>query len=907
MTAVSSDRGDTHKLTARELDVLVLLGHHLTNKEIALRLQLSLFTVKDYVESIRQKLDAVTRGQAVDKARSLGLLPSVSAVRPSKPNNLPVVPTPIIGRSRELREIMDLLSSPETRLVTVTGPGGIGKTRIMIAAAGLVSENGKYPDGTVYISAITLESKAQLLSSIAEALGLHVSDKEQITELVMNYLASRRVLLMLDSYEHLVSEVSLISQIISSTQTTLLITSRERLHIYGEQVYTISGLNYADAHSEHDAHEMFVACANRLRATLEFAPEERSAITQICKLVEGFPLAIELASSWAHILPIKTIADKIEGSLDILESDTVNIPQRHRSIRAVFDYSLQFLSPELGRIFLSMAYCRGTFSLEAASAISGASISDIRDLVDKSLIYVTDYRYRYHELIRQFASELLSKNADLDSQIRTTYMHYYADLLLEHAQDLYTSDEFDALIALKLEIANIRHALQIAMALKNKDVIGQSMRPLLAFYELTSRYEEGRALFEQIEAAVQPSGDAVLLAIVQVAVSAMSLHTQAFNETKERLVRCERVLYPAYPDWLGIGYRLLGELETNQGNFNDAVAYFQESIEIYEEFNSPVHIALAERRLGKAFQDIGHTEQAYDYYIKSQKRFVELHYDRGIAMVLHRLGDLAYDYGRYEEAQTYLLHSLSIHRTLYDTDAIGRIYNKLGILSHSRGDMDKASEYFHLCYEIAEQIGVRYQLIVYANNIGVIEQDRQNYPDALAWFEKCLLLANTIGDDLNTGLALNNLGRLAYLQQRYAEALEFCLRSLEIRRKTAYLPGLLYCLYYIGDILVATGDSDDALAHYIEGLKLAMSSQSVVRGLDLLLGVARAVKSPNPCLANNIATLIETHPATQAKSRVEAKNLVGSLTLAELACEEDIHEWQQLATAVIERYSKPDA
>lgn len=893
----------THpNITPRELDVLQLLNHHLADKEIAAHLKIRLDTVKDHVKSIREKLSAVNRAHAVDIARQMGLIQPLEDLKPKR-NLLPKQSMPLIGRSHETHEIISYITKPDVRLATITGPGGIGKTRIALHVAHELFDSGQYPDGIFFVSLLSLDSEYQLIRHLVEVLGLGEIINQQFKTAVMNFLADKAILLIFDNYEHFLPQLDFVKELIEASQADILVTSRERLNLRGEALFLISGLPYENNGIDRDAFELFVACLSRLQALKQFDKTEEDLIHHICQLVQGFPLAIELAVSWAYILPLQTIAREIEKSLDILENDKLNLPARHQSIRAVFNYSMQFLAPELKQIFLSLAYCKGTFSLEAAIIIAGANPANLRDLVDKSLMYVSEQRYVFHALIRQYAQEVLQSYPSLAEQSRDRYLMYYFNFLGENAEKLHSAEEYQGLILLRQEYDNIRHAIHMALQDNQFQFIRQCLYGLLMFYELNSMYEEGGEVFKSILNKGKDVFDASFLAMLELAICAMNLHTDNFDDTKKRLLQCIQILNPMNPYWLGIGYRLLGELETNQGNLTAAKEYLTESIEIYEEIravDSEIHLALAERQLGLILQDAGKAQEALPHYRRSQELFRQRGYDRGLAMVLHRLGEVAHHQGDYVEAKSYYIDSLAIHEKLKDMDGIGRVYNKLGSLAYQNGDFDQALEYFRVSYDIAESIGASYQLAVYANNLGVLAQDRQDYEQAQKWFEQCLKLAEKIGDNKHRGLAFNNLGKLAYAQKQYEKALDFCLQGLAIRRKTMYMQGLLHSLLEVGKAYAALGQSDKAMQRYIEGLALAIQSQSVVRGLDFLFAVSRIITEKKPCLAQNIRRLVASHEATQATTRRLAEE--AQQNAVELICDSELETWEGLAGELLKEF-----
>lgn len=403
--------------------------------------------------------------------------------------NLPRPVTPFIGRESEIIRLVELLSHDDCRLLTLTGPGGIGKTRLALEVT--QHQNGDFRDGYCFIPLQPLSSPQFILSAIAEGLPFHFScTSSALFEQVLDYLSDKSLLLIMDNFEHLLEGVDLVSDILfHAPSVKILTTSRERLNLVEEWVYEVGGLSFPTNESESDveiygAVQLFMHNARRVHSGLKLTQAQRPAVSRICRLVGGMPLGIELASAWARALPCAVIADAIQHSLDILETPARNVAPRHRNMRAVFEPTWNRLTEPERVVFKKLSVFRGSFTLQAAEVVARASRSTLLALVDKSLLQVDDsVRYSVHELLRQYGEEQLNLSPQTREQTLDLHRVYYMKLLA-HCQNqiVFLGEQQEGVATIGEELENVRPAWQRAVEQGQIEEIAAGGEGLWGFY-----------------------------------------------------------------------------------------------------------------------------------------------------------------------------------------------------------------------------------------------------------------------------------------------------------------------------------------------------------------------------------------------------------------------------------------
>jgi predicted ATPase/class 3 adenylate cyclase len=430
------------------------------------------------------------------------------------PNNLPEQLTELIGRSRELSDIDRLLA--RTRLLTILAPGGTGKTRLAIQAA--ADHTSRFPDGVFLVALADITLSADIVQTVAKSVGIALASERVPQAQLLDYLAQRRVLLVFDNFEHLPDAAGIVTDILhAAPQVVVIATSRMRLNLTGETIMTLGGLDTKWSTPEDALQtsgvELFLDAARRSRPGLSLQPDDFEPLARILALTGGMPLAILLAAAWSNMLSIAEIADEIQENLDFLESDAGDVPDRHRSIRAVFDYTWELLDPAERDVFAALSVFRGGFTRDAAKAIAGASLKDLAALTNKSLVTPDPNtgRYGVHELLRQYAQADLERVSQKDSTVTDKHSDYYASLTAEAFADVF-DDERVALAKMEDDFDNIRLAWRHCIAKNRSASIHMMLGGLWLLTEIRSWYRTGVDLFAEAVDGLDGTDDGIVVA-----------------------------------------------------------------------------------------------------------------------------------------------------------------------------------------------------------------------------------------------------------------------------------------------------------------------------------------------------------------------------------------------------------
>jgi len=384
--------GSVIELSRREREVAMLVAEGLTNRQVADRLFIAERTAEGHVEQIRNKLGFTSRSQiAAWVAAGAGAGP-VHSLEGRRRDNLPKPPGELVGRETESLELAELVAR-RRGVVTLTGPGGVGKTRLAVHVAALLLE--QFPDGVWFVDVAPLRDPDHIAATVARALGLQPLAGRPLVATIAASLEGRSSLLVLDNLEHLIQAAPLLPEMLGkSPGSAALVTSREALRLYGEQEYPVPPLSVGNGSRPGPAVELFIARARETIPNLGFGLTDLTAIKRICERLDGLPLAIELAAARVRVLSPAAMLERLEDSLELLISGDRDLPARHRALAATFAWSHELLTAEEQTLFRRLAVFRGGFTMGGAEAVctgTGLEQARIIDLVDslaaKSLLH----------------------------------------------------------------------------------------------------------------------------------------------------------------------------------------------------------------------------------------------------------------------------------------------------------------------------------------------------------------------------------------------------------------------------------------------------------------------------------------------------------------------------------------
>jgi predicted ATPase/DNA-binding CsgD family transcriptional regulator len=628
--------------------------------------------------------------------------------------HLPASTTPFVGRETNLAEITRLLSDPGCRLVSLVGPGGIGKTRLAQEAAHRMLS--LFDNGVCFVSLQALSAPDFIVPAIAEALEYELNHCCDLEKQLVDFLQPLDLLLVMDNFEHLLAGVGIISTLLTGAPgVKVLATSRETLNVHGEWVLPLSGLMYPTSPKDQPdvatycALALFEQSARRVRADFSLE-EELAGVVRICALVEGMPLALEFAAAWVNTLSCDEIAAEIQRSLDFLKSRMHGGEQRHTSMRAVLDYSWNLLSPGEQQIFMNLAVFRGSFTRQAAAAVARASLADLSLLIDKSLVRRTDDagRYDIHELVRQYAERQL--NAEMDNSVaaRTRHVEHYMGLLQQIHADLFGAHPQKAMRTIEREIKNIRVAWGWAAVMGLFAEIEKGLESLWFFYDTRGWYREGEKMLDlAVDALRDDSAQRELYGklITRQGVLASSLNwfTQAEALLDEGLAIARQVEEPAE-----IAFSLVrrGTLAAFQSVFEESLVYMNDALSIHETIDEPWDKAYALNWLGLM-------KGSRDYVEQSDTIFRQLNSEWGVAVTSISRGYFALNDDDVDTARALGEHSLTACQEIGIRWGVASSYEVLGWVDLANHAYPDALRHFREMFRIAvdSQLG-RYLAIV---------------------------------------------------------------------------------------------------------------------------------------------------------------------------------------------------
>jgi predicted ATPase/class 3 adenylate cyclase len=582
-------------------------------------------------------------------------------------HNLPAEITPLLGREREISILSGLLVDPKQSLFSIVAPGGTGKSHLALELGRRMVE--KFSNGVYFVELAPIKESENIIPAVAEAVGYQFQQNGRgQKQQMLDYLANKEMLLIMDNYEHLLDGgAEIVTEILhSASGLKILATSRYRLHLPGETLFTLHGLSLPDMGAENAIHnasvELFQQSARRIRPDFEMTPENLPYVVQICRLVHGMPLGILLAAAWVSVISAAEIAEEIQQGLDILEAEESELPERQRSVRAVFDQAWSMMAEAEQNVFMKMAVFRGGFTRDAGQKVAGAGLRQLQLLVNKALLErsASDGRYFVHELLRQYGEEKLKQSGD-DWQVLDNHSAYYLTYLAQQTAKPKGSEQLSTLKEIEGDLENIREAWENAVDKRAYDLIYQAMEAMFLFCFLRSRLEDGKSLFERARQALAPqAGEAPHP--VWLALGIRFYNTTDNQLVKERL-RASLTRARDRGDEMEAAY-CLNSLGTIAHYVDQdppqAIAFYEECTAIYRQLGEKYYLAQTFSKLGEAHQLMGQTDLTLKYVNVAYELQRQIGDHIGESETLRALSMTAGQTGDYDAFLDYLEKALAI-------------------------------------------------------------------------------------------------------------------------------------------------------------------------------------------------------------------------------------------------------
>lgn len=831
-------------------------------------------------------------------------------------SNLPTPPTPFVGREKEINDVSQLLDNSDIRLLTIIGTGGIGKTRLSLAVAKHAQD--RFRDGVYFVPLATMSSVDSIITTIADTIHLQFFGRKDPTAQLHDFLRQKELLLILDNFEHLLDGVTLVSEMLTvAPHIKILVTSREKLNLHGETVVVLGGLDFPAAPLEtvleqFGAVKLFVQTAKRVNQNFQIDTPDLASIIQICQIVDGMPLGIELAAAWVEMLSLPEIIAEIQQGLDFFKTTLRDMPERHHSIRAVFDSTWKRLTHEEQRVLGQLSVFQSTFTRSAAQHITNASLPALMSLVGKSLLTRGDRdRFQIHELLRQYSAEKLADlGEDLLQSTHMAYCAYFCRRIAEQSPRLKGHQQIEALTDIEADLPNVRAAWLWAIDQYDTDLMRQALPGLSAFLHMRNRYHEGIELFQfALDHVNQSDSELYAELCIKLGRTYASVGNRPLGleyleqglaiatELDDTVLHIDALLE------LGLVHNWLGNLSQVEKCITDGLALLQ-------TVDDPTSYAQALRTMGIVHNNKGDYAAEAQCCHKALAIYQEAGDWFGSAHCLNLLGINANDQGHYIDAQRYYLESLAIQRKLNNLRGIAACLINLGVVAYALDDFEAARHYYIESLAIRREIGDRGGIAACLGNLGNVVSDLD---EARHYHEQSLVIDREIGSQRGIANSLTNLGDLSQRQGKYDEADQFYADALAIYREINLAFGVAICSIGIGKLAREQGDFERAWRVYSEAITI-MGKQPVPVALLGLVGLAGVITQQERYIeAAQWLSLALHHPA--ADSDVEKfaapilKKLENRLRPDDLntAIEQGkILEFETLVAAILQTEDVPD-
>jgi predicted ATPase/transcriptional regulator with XRE-family HTH domain len=757
---------------------------------------------------------------------------------PQRPNvRLPAQRTTFIGRGREVRRVCRLLMQRDVRLATLTGPPGIGKTRLALQVA---TSMGEYmEDGVYFVPLSSLSDPGMMASAIARSLGLKEVPNRSIVEMLQEHLSDKELLLLLDNFEHILAGGPQVSELISACpEVKILVTSRSALHLYGEHQVAVPPLALPDVETsqgekveelaKYEAITLFEQRARSLIPAFTVDARNVAVVAEICRQLDGLPLAIELAAARIKLLPPEAILERLTSRLNLLTSGGLDLPPRQRTLRGAIDWSYGLLDQADKALFRRMAVFVGGAEMDSIGTVCTLpsetgfdTLAQVNSLLDKNLVRRADNMrgqsyFWMLSTIREYALSKLVESGE-EATIRRRHAGQCLSLAESAAPRLTGPERTEWINLLDAEIGNLRAALTWCysqQAEKDDHDTGLRMSGALHwFWYLRGYLTEGRSWLEK-------------------ALAHSTSRDQPFSRA--------------------VALNAAGRLALLQDDYSTLLPRLEESVAILRGLDEQKALAYALTNLGiaRVYRSRDADTSGYDLIEEATTLFRHTRDDWGLAFALDIKADAAILLGGAEEvAASYREESLALYRGLGDDWGIAMELTELGYSAVKLGDHESARTKLEEAVTLTRAVGDKWYTAISLRNLGDVAVHQQDYPQAAAYYQESVTLYRELGDKVRASNALRNLGHVYRRLDRNSEAAQHYLGSLKLATHTDNLPNIALCVAAMASMALAAGKPIAAARLLGIAGVLRERSRGLMPPIDLdehnrSLDLARAALSP---------------------------------------------------------------
>ena len=712
---------------------------------------------------------------------------------------------PLIGRELELKALIDMARRPGTRVLSITGPGGVGKTRLALELGRRMA--AEFLNGVIFVDLGHVETSDELVDHLGDQLGISFKGQAAPVEQVADWLEHFEALVIFDNFEQLRTPAGrVLAHLAESDSSRFLVTSRQAIHIEMESAYRLVGLQTDGQDSARSpARDLFIASAQRFQPDFVPSTADRSAISEICKHLDGLPLAIEMAAAWTRTLSTGEILSEIQNNILFLDAGSDSHSAQKGSLKAAFDYSWGQLNPRLKDILRRLVVFRSAFDLQAAKAVAQAERADLLELLNCSLIFSRTELGTFG--ILQVLAEQIRlqgvKSSVFDMAI-ADHARFMTAWLVEKDDSQIGSDRLTILEILGWRQADVHLALETVLARESLDLeaVAPFREPLFQFYHARGWYRRGASLFSRLvtrlDARAPDSAEATL-------------------------------------QWSRAAHRL-GNILSYLGEYSQAVSYLDKAFQLGSGLFTRRELAGLEISLSQALSFLDQPDQSLTHAQAALAIYRELGNERAVSVALRHIANTQMTRGRFQEAKELLIEARNLANKLDDEPLIGKINNVLGNLLADVGDYAGAHSSYEAAMVIFRKHEAKFSLALSLNNLATLENARGNFERARSLLNENIEISQEIGDEIGVAIAYGNLGVGHLFEGQYEAALlafRTCVR-LERQAESPYF--LSYALWGLGETLIRLNRLEEGEKCLLEGLEMSQARDLSGRILYLLRG-----------------------------------------------------------------------